>query len=346
MKTPQRILAASLTALLLLAGCGSTGAPSGQETANPALAIGKGHPIREEKPAPAEPETLPDLPTGILVMIDNQTQARPQMGIDKADLVFEIMAEGGITRYMALFYTQKAEVIGPVRSARYYFVQLAKGLDLPYAHVGGAVDALSMIGELRIKDLDDISNAQQYFWQDPARQRPHSTYTSTDMLVEAATKKQFAYKIPDLPPISKEFSGEPLAGGRLTLTYATGRYGYQAQWVWDESLGDDGGQYRRYINGQPQATADGAPLAADTIFVVAARTRTRNTDPLTSSVDIVGSGQALCIVENKIIRGVWEKAAADKPLIIRDDQGRVMARKLGPTWIQVVDSMEDVSFGQ
>jgi hypothetical protein len=223
-------------------------------------------------------------------------------------------------------------------------VQLAKGLDLPYAHVGGSVDALAMIGDLRIKDLDDISNAQSYFWQDPARKRPHSTYTSTDKLVEAVTKKQFPYKVPDLPPLGSEFTGEPLTSGRVTLTYATGRYGYQAQWIWEDGLGGAGGQYRRYINGTAQATADNVPLVADTIFVIAARTRARNTDPLTSSVDIVGGGQALCIVENKIIRGLWEKEAADKPLIIRDNEGRVMARKPGSTWIQVVDSMEDVSF--
>ncbi len=347
MKMTQRIFAVSLAALLLLSGCGKNGGSAAQGSGGSQgaskPAIGKGHQTRE-LPVLGIPEVKAELPTGVLVMIDNQSQARPQMGIDKADIVFEIMAEGGITRYMALFYTQSAAVIGPVRSARYYFVQLAKGMDLPYAHVGGATDALSMIGELKIKDINEISNAQKYFWQDSARKRPHNTYTSTDKLVEAVTNKQYAYKVPELPPLSREFSGEPLESGQVTLSYATGRYGYQAQWIWEEGLGDDGGQYRRYINGKAQATADGMPLVADTIFVVAARTKARNTDPVTSSVDIVGSGQALCIVENQIIRGAWEKAAADKPLVIRDEAGRVMARKPGKTWIQVVDSIGDVSF--
>lgn len=344
MKMAQRILVVSLVALLLLSGCGKDGSSAGQGPGGPDKpVIGKGHQTRE-LPASGLSEVKAELPTGVLVMIDNQAQARPQMGIDKADIVFEIMAEGAITRYMALFYTKSAEVIGPVRSARYYFVQLAKGMDLPYAHVGGATDALSMIGDLKIKDINEISNAQKYFWQDSSRKRPHNTYTSTEKLVEAVTNKQYAYKVPELPPLSREFSGEPLTSGQVTLTYATGRYGYQAQWIWEEGLGNDGGQYRRYINGQAQATADGIPLVADTIFVVAAKTRARNTDPVTSSVDIVGSGQALCIVENQIIRGTWEKAAADKPLVIRDGNGQVMARKPGKTWIQVVDSMGDVSF--
>lgn len=344
MKMAQRILVVSLAALLLFSGCGKDGGSAGQGSGGPGKpVIGKGHQTRE-LPALGLPEGKAELPTGVLVMIDNQAQARPQMGIDKADIVFEIMAEGGITRYMALFYTKSAEVIGPVRSARYYFVQLAKGMDLPYAHVGGATDALSMIGELKIKDINEISNAQKYFWQDSSRKRPHNTYTSTEKLVDAVTNKQYAYKAPDLPPLSREFSGEPLASGQVTLTYATGRYGYQAQWIWEEGLGNDGGQYRRYINGKAQATADGIPLVADTIFVVAAKTRARNTDPVTSSVDIVGSGHALCIVENQIIRGTWEKTAADKPLVIRDGNGQVMARKPGNTWIQVVDSMGDVSF--
>jgi len=291
------------------------------------------------------PEVKADLPTGVLVMIDNYFKGRPQSGIDKADVVFEIIAEGGITRYMALFYSQAAPVIGPVRSARYYFVQLAKGMDLPYAHVGGSDDSLTMIGNLRIKDLNEMSNAAPYFWQDAKRIRPHSTYTSTDNLVEAITNKKYAYKKPDLPPIAEEFTGSALADGKLTLTYVSGKGGYKAQWVWDESLGDGGG-YQRYINDEIQRTADGAPLVADTIFILAAQSKPRNTDPVTSEVPIVGSGEALRVVDNKITKGKWKKESAERPLLINDAADWPMARKEGKTWIQVVDSLENVSFGK
>ncbi|MCL1804588.1 MAG: DUF3048 domain-containing protein [Clostridiales bacterium] len=343
----MKLLIASLILMLSLSGCGAADPDAGAEQAPAEQAetvIGKGHrePVIPPRPMPA---IVPDLPTGILVMIDNYDPARPQSGLDKADVVYEIIAEGGITRYMALFYTQAAAVIGPVRSARYYFVQLAKGMDLPYAHVGGAEDALAMIGNLRIKDINEISNAQKYFWQDPSRRRPHSTYTSTDKLVEAVTNKQYACKAPDLPPVATEFAGQALPDGQLELTYVSGRGGYQVQWIWDGELGE-GGQYRRYINNKAQSTLDGAPMAADTIYIIAAQSKARNTDPVTSSVDIVGSGDALCIVDNKIIKGSWKKESAERPLIISDASNWPMTRKQGQLWIQVVDSLEAVSFGK
>jgi len=343
----MKLLIASLVIMLSLSGCGAAGpeAVSDQiDTPPEEIVIGKGRrePVIPERPLPT---IIPELPTGILVMIDNYDPARPQSGLDKADVVYEIIAEGGITRYMALFYTEAAPVIGPVRSARYYFVQLAKGMDLPYAHVGGAEDALAMIGNLRIKDINEISNAQKYFWQDASRRRPHSTYTSTDNLVEAVANKQYAYKAPDLPPVATEFSGAVLADRQVELTYVSGRGGYQVQWVWDEELGD-GGRYMRHINNKAQYTADGAPMAADTIYIIAAQSKARNTDPVTSSVDIVGGGDALCIVDNKIIKGSWKKESAERPLIISDAAGWPMTRKAGKTWIQVVDSLEDVHFGK
>ena len=347
-KTFRCLYVAALILILVLQGCGAGDGPAAEgdpgDVVISASFPGKGHKVAVP-PERAVPDIEPELPTGVLVMIDNYEPARPQSGLDKADLVYEIIAEGGITRYMALFYTEAAPVIGPVRSARYYFVQLAKGMDLPYAHVGGAEDALTMIGNLRIKDINEISNAQKYFWQDPNRRRPHSTYTSTEKLVEAVTNKQYAYKAPDMPPVGKEFTGAPVADGRVNLAYFPGRGAYQVQWIWDEALGE-GGQYRRYINEKAQSTADGVPMVADTIFILAAPSRARNTDPLTSAVEIVGSGEALCIVDNQVIRGVWKKESAERPLLVDDEKGWPMTRKEGKLWIQIVDKLEDVSFGK
>ncbi|MCL2120948.1 MAG: DUF3048 domain-containing protein [Clostridiales bacterium] len=337
-------LLAILAFSVVLSGCGGEETPedNGQEAAW----IGKGHrePIPPVREIP-EPEPEPELPTGLLVMIDNEETSRPQMGLDKADVVFEIIAEGGITRYLALFYRKEAPVIGPVRSARYYFVQLAKGMDLPFAHVGGAEDALTMIGNLRIKDINEMSNAQGYFWQDRNRRRPHATFTSTALLVEAAANKQFAFKDPVLPPVGDVFEGTALADGQVTLTYVQGRNGYQVQWIWDDTLGE-GGQYRRYINGAAQSSGDGAPIVADTIMILTAPSRARNTAPPTSAVEIVGEGEAIGITENQIIRGSWNKESAERPLYILDEKKWPMERKQGNLWIQVVDNLEAVSFGK
>jgi predicted small lipoprotein YifL len=322
---------------LSFAGCGKK--PAAQE---PEVAPEPETPEVTEIPVP---EDNPALPGGVLVMVDNHSKARPQSGLDKADVVFEIMAEGGITRYMAMFYTQAADKIGPVRSARYYFVQLAKGYDLPYAHVGGSVDGLETISKLKVKDLNEAGNAGKYFWRDKSRKAPHNSYTSTDQLMEAVKAKNYGEVVPVLPPYGSEFVGEPLSGGQVDLTYATGKYPYKVSWRWEEGLGGNGGQYRRYINGEAQATLDEVPLVADTIFVLAAKTRERNTDPVTSSVDIIGQGEALCIIENQVVHGTWVKESAEAPLQLLDSAGQPMKRKLGKTWIQIINSMAEVELG-
>ncbi|MCL2167100.1 MAG: DUF3048 domain-containing protein [Clostridiales bacterium] len=342
MKTTVIALLAILAFFAALSGCDKAETP--EENVQETVWIGKGH--KEPVPPVREiPEPEPELPTGLLVMIDNEEASRPQMGLDKADIVFEIIAEGGITRYMALYYKYAAPVIGPVRSTRYYFVQLAKGMDLPFAHVGGAEDALTMIGSLRIKDINEMTNAQNYFWQDQNRRRPHATFTSTAQLVEAAANKQFAFKAPVLPPVGEEFTGPALADGQVTLTYVQGRNGYQVQWIWDETMGEEG-QYRRYINGAAQSSGDGAPIVADTIMILAAPSRARNTAPPTSAVELIGGGEAIGITENRIIRGSWNKESAERPLFILDEKNAPMERKQGNLWIQVVDNLEAVSFGK
>lgn len=341
--------------ILSLGGCDQASAPSGKTVENggtvnqtsPAeTPSSETETANTTEPSPV-PEDDPALPGGVLVMIDNHSKARPQSGLDKADVVFEIMAEGGITRYMALFYTQAAEKIGPVRSARYYFVQLAKGMELPYAHVGGSTDGLSTISKLGVKDLNEMSNAGYCFWRDKSRKAPHNTYTSTEKLMSGIEKKGFGDQVPVLPPYGTQFAGEALAGGEVTLDYySSGSYSYRVTWRWEEGLGGNGGQYRRYINNEAQSTLEEVPLVADTIYILAASTTSRNTKPLTSAVDIIGEGDALCIVDNQILRGKWVKEAAEKPLQILDSTGQPLKRKLGKTWVQIIDSLDDVTLGQ
>jgi hypothetical protein len=296
-------------------------------------------------PSPA-PKAPPDLPGGLLVMIDNHPDARPQSGLDKADVVYEIMAEGGITRYMALFYSEKSDMVGPVRSARYYYVQLARGMDLPLAHAGGSQEALTMIRNIGVKDMDEIYNAERYFWRDRARRAPHNLYTSTDRLTEGAAAKKYAVKQPDMIPEGGGFAGEPLIDGTLAIDYASGsRYRYSVSWIWEKRIDQADGRYRRLINDQPHETLEGNELMADTVFILEARTRdvVKDGTPM-SEIDIVGSGAALRIAENRVTRGNWVKEAASGPLQIMDEDGNQMERKEGKTWIQVVPSMRNVRY--
>jgi hypothetical protein len=116
-------------------------------------------------------------------------------------------------------------------------------------------------------------------------------------------------------------------------------------WLWEEDSDRQGGRYRRLINNEPHVSSEGDALTADTIFVLEARTReiTKDGTPM-SEIDIVGSGAALCIAENQVMRGKWMKEAAAQPLRILDEQGNEMRQKTGKTWIQVVPAMKNVRY--
>src|SRR5579872_5334595 len=116
------------------------------------------------------------------VMIDNYPyDARPQSGLHDADIVYEVEAEGGITRYMALFLEKTPAKIGPVRSARLYFVDLARPYDAYFAHAGETDDVWEPLKELRaggFADMEEIQIAEEAFWRDDTREMPHNLYTS------------------------------------------------------------------------------------------------------------------------------------------------------------------------
>lgn len=324
-------LAILLCLLVLIGGC-SKGEPA---------------PVVKEGPPPEEPQDppqveqpaqviTPQLPGAVIAMIDNYYKARPQSGLDKADIVYEIIAEGGITRYMALFYSKEVEKIGPIRSARYYFVQLARGYNSPYAHAGGSVDGLEMIQKLKVKDLDEINNSGAYFWRDKSRKAPHNLYSSTAKLIEGAKKKGYALvPLPEMP-LGSSWSGE--AHQDLRLDYSTKNSTYIVSWRYN------GQEYERFIDGKAHVLEDGTPVKAQNVLVFAVPTRDVVKQVLVSEVDIIGKGQLLYFIDGKKMTGSWEKASATGPINFKDAQGQPLKIKSGNVWIQVLPSLDKLSY--
>ena len=194
------------------------------------------------------------------VMIDNLPEARPLSGPAKANLVIEAPVEGGITRFMLLFdATSTAAEIGPVRSARNYFVDWAYSLGAVYAHVGGSPSGLELIRLLTtFRNLDEMSSGS-YFWRSTARSRPHNTYTDIASLKKAALNKEWA------------------AGALLPWSYATSSLqgttqlisvpyegSYYVEWRFSTSTG----KYQRYQDDKIQKDADGTYVTASNVVVV------------------------------------------------------------------------------
>ena len=315
--------------LLLAYGCRDRSLEQNQ-TPPPPVSHGE-----EELESPEQLE--PQLPGAFLVMIDNLKAARPQSDLDKADLVYEIIAEAGITRNFALFYHQEAEKIGPVRSARGYFVQLARGYDAPLVHAGGSQEALAMIPQIGVKDFDEIYNSGAYFWRDKTRKKPHNLYTSTDKLLQGAKTKKYELKTPFLQPLGTEWTGTPFTG-ELIVDYSITNYPYKASWRYLDE------RYERSINGKPHVMEDDISITADNILIMVTKITTYVKDniPL-SDVKVVGKGDLISYIDGKKIKGYWQKQTVKDDLKFYDEQGDLLKLKRGTTWIQVVPSLERVT---
>lgn len=281
----------------------------------------------------------PELPGAVLVMVDNYAKARPQSGLDKADAVFEIMAEGGITRLMAVYYSVGADTIGPVRSARYYFVELAKGFNAPLAHAGGSQEALELIQKINIKDLDEIYNAGGCFWRDNKRKMPHNLYTSTDKLIKGAKNKNYKLVTPPLIKRGNIELTEKKDGKNITIDYKTGVDRYSVNWKYNEKQNE----YERFINNKPHKMSDGICITADNVIIIVAETRTYIKDnvPL-SDVKIVGGGEARYFIDGKAYLGSWKKDSVSKPVRFFNADGGEMVIKEGNVWVQVVPALESM----
>ncbi|MBX4188824.1 DUF3048 domain-containing protein [Candidatus Saccharibacteria bacterium] len=145
--------------------------------------------IRHPKPKPKPVLTVASPLTGVQVqpelakrpvtgiMIENSSEARPQSGLQDAGVVVEAIAEGGITRFMAIFQEGQPSYIGPVRSLRPYYIDFAAPFQASIVHVGGSPDALSAVRNGNYRDLDQFFNGS-YFTRISARPAPHNVYTN------------------------------------------------------------------------------------------------------------------------------------------------------------------------
>lgn len=126
----------------------------------------------------------------LAVMIENEYNARPQSGLDKAGIVYEILTEGGITRFLALFLGETLDEIGPVRSARPYFLDYTMEYDGIYIHYGASPQGYVDLKKLKINAINGMYDSAT-FWRDNSRKEPHNAYISTERALKTSKKLGF-----------------------------------------------------------------------------------------------------------------------------------------------------------
>lgn len=267
----------------------------------------------------------------IAAMIDNHPDARPQSGLAQANVVYEALAEGGITRFMALFMSQAAAQVGPIRSARHYFVYWADEFNAMYAHCGGYTEAYQAIAATGTVDLDDLHGSPG-FWRTDDRDAPHNLYTSTaNQRAEADRRglKQSAGSTAGL-----KFSDDPQPAGKnatsVTLHYP---YNYNVGWRYVPESND----YLRFTAGAPHVDqATGKQLRGSNVIVLFMRNWFLGGDDQ-QDFQVTGSGRALYFRDGKVMEGTWSRTSLNQTTNYFDGDGKaVLLEKGGTTWIQVV----------
>ena len=277
------------------------------------------------------------------VIIENHPDARPQSGLSQAGVVYEALAEGGITRFQAFFLDQQPAAIGPVRSLRTYFVDWGLEFNAPVAHAGGNADAMDLVAPLKMKDLNALSFAQNAFYRTTDRYAPHNLYTSTAKM--DALLKQFGFSAPSSFEVSPRkadaATGTSAPHGAIHINYSYN--GYQVDYAYDAAAND----YARSLAGASHIDRNsGAQIHVKNVVVEYMPTSygyTR-TQEQTVIMQTVGQGKALVFRDGDVVLGTWSKASHAARTKLTDSAGKDIPLDAGNTWYSIVPATGLVTY--
>lgn len=329
-----------ILALTVIPACGGKEAiplPSESSTLTPEPTI-YATPVPTPTPTEYLPYTYPltgvatkeqALNRPFMIMVENAPAARPQSGLHRADIVYEVLAEGEITRFLSVFQSDPAEIIGPVRSMRPYFVELGVGLDAMLVHAGWSQDAMNMMVKLKAAHLDEVYGDGDAYWRSEERKAPHNLYTSIAKATGRAERRNFRMEWTNplfyfAAPEQQVTTGQPAR--TIHIPYLLG---YEVDYLYDE----EAGLYKRNMAGSPHLDKEsGEQITAKNVLVIEAKHRILD-DVGRRSVDVNGPGKGVVFQQGKAQEITWTRADG----IIRAYNGENEVPLLpGKTWVQIV----------
>jgi len=280
---------------------------------------------------------VPDDTRPIAVMIDNQgSKVLPQGGLDKAHIVYEAIVEGGITRYMPVFWVSDVKMVGPIRSSRHYFLDFAMEHDAIYTHVGWSPMAQSDISKFKIANVNGLIVGSDVIW-DLTKEANNwqDSYSSMEKLLEYSTKKGYRMKSNAKFPFSYNATDTAPEGGlpatNIKLVYSTyANSGYE----YDEQTRT----YKRLRQGKPHMER----VSEKQIEVKNIIIRFTKNFPIPGDKEgrqdmvTTGSGSGWYITCGKAIKIKWSKESRSSQTKYTDEAGKEIVLNRGQTWIQVM----------
>lgn len=282
-------------------------------------------PLTGEKVADAAATTQPVT----AIMIENSPDARPQSGLKDAGVVYEAIAEGGITRFLALYQQEKPQLIGPVRSVRMYFVDWLAPYNASVAHVGGSYYALKEVRNGQYRDIDEFFNGS-YYWRSSDRYAPHNVYTSFKKLDALNAAKGYT---------SSHFTGfsrtDPQPSATPNATSITINFSgplYNTSYAYDKATNT----YARSVGGAPHLDREKGQITPSVVVAMHVDMKLVLEDGYREQITTTGSGQATIFQNGTAINATWHKASRTGQLSFTDDKGQDIPLVRGQTWIAAV----------
>ncbi|MFH1712769.1 MAG: DUF3048 domain-containing protein [Candidatus Jacksonbacteria bacterium] len=275
----------------------------------------------------------------IAIMIDNGIGAGKPYGLSQADLVIEAPVEGGITRFLAFFDSQKLiDKIGPVRSVRPFFIDFAESYSAVLAHAGGspeALDKLSKASDYNLIDIDEIGHNGQYFWRDRNLPTPHNLFTNVDLLNQARQNTAYNNQTDNLDcqelswqweeKLETVVSEDP---DNVVIDYSI--RSYEAEYKYDKEKQG----YVRYQGGKEFITAENNQILIDNVLIAFMDVKVIDSEGRLK-IRTAGEGEAVICQSGQCRDGEWREPSIDQKIRFYIEDAEISLIP-GKTWINIV----------
>ena len=269
--------------------------------------------------------------TTTAIIIENSPDARPQSGLKNSGVVFEAIAEGGITRFLVIYQEQKPQLIGPVRSLRPYYVDWLAAFDASVVHVGGSANALTEIENGSYRNIDQrfgINTA--YFWRATDRYAPHNVYTSFANLDEVNQARGYTSStFTGFSRTNSEANPSPTA---TSIAMVISSPGFNVNYNYNAATNT----YDRLVGGAAHVDREDGQISPRVVVGMLVEQSTIFEDGYRESINSIGTGTAYIFQDGVVSEVTWNKPSKTAQLTFSDSAGNDVPLARGQTWITAI----------
>lgn len=263
------------------------------------------------------------------IMIENSPDARPQSGLKQSGVVYEAVAEGGITRFLTIHQQDKPQLIGPVRSLRMYYVDWLASYNASVAHIGGSAAALKEVRNGNYRDIDQFFNAGTY-WRATDRYAPHNVYTSFAKLDALNAAKGYT---------ESNFTGFTRIDGKASqtpnatnITVKISGPAYNTSYTYDK----ENNRYNRFLGDVPHVDREDGAITPSVVVAMKVEMNRVFEDGYREDIKAIGQGEAVVFQNGVAQKVTWHKPDRTSPMTFTDEAGKDVPLVRGQTWISAV----------